>query len=111
MTGSVKPELRVDVCSKCHPFFTDDIANLTPEQANDLLNFIHSLGQSDPDENNPNILLTRHMAQLIRDLDTSRAITAGCGLSWCAPLESRSEIEALVVAENMDHDGFYEIPV
>ena len=22
MTGSVKPELRVDVCSKCHPFFT-----------------------------------------------------------------------------------------
>ncbi|MBP2651080.1 MAG: ribosomal protein [Firmicutes bacterium] len=22
MTGSVKKELRVDVCSKCHPFFT-----------------------------------------------------------------------------------------
>ena len=22
MTGSVKDELRVDVCSKCHPFFT-----------------------------------------------------------------------------------------
>jgi large subunit ribosomal protein L31 len=21
-TGSVKPNLRVDVCSKCHPFFT-----------------------------------------------------------------------------------------
>ena len=21
-TGSVKPELRVDICSKCHPFFT-----------------------------------------------------------------------------------------
>lgn len=21
-TGSTKPELRVDVCSKCHPFFT-----------------------------------------------------------------------------------------
>ena len=22
MTGSVKKELRVDVCSKCHPFYT-----------------------------------------------------------------------------------------
>ena len=22
ITGSVKPELKVDVCSKCHPFFT-----------------------------------------------------------------------------------------
>jgi len=21
-TGSVKPELRVDICSKCHPYFT-----------------------------------------------------------------------------------------
>ena len=60
----------------------DDIANLTPEQANDLLNFIHSLGQNDPSENNPNILLTRHMAQLIRDLDTTRAITAGCNGVW-----------------------------
>ena len=61
---------------------TDDIANLTPEQANDLLNFIHSLNRSDPNENNPNILLTRHMAQIIRDLDTTRAITAGCNGVW-----------------------------
>ncbi len=56
----------------------DVLENLTPEQANDLLNFIHSLNQNDPSENNPNVLLTRHMAQLIRDLDTTRAITAGC---------------------------------
>lgn len=21
-TGSIKPELKVDICSKCHPFFT-----------------------------------------------------------------------------------------
>ena len=61
---------------------TDDIANLTPEQANDLLNFIHSLNQSDPNESNPNILLTRHMAQLIRDLDDTRAVTAGCNGVW-----------------------------
>lgn len=60
----------------------DDIANLSAEDANILLNFIQSLGQSDSDENNPNILLTRHMAQLIRDLDTTRAITAGCNGVW-----------------------------
>ncbi len=23
-TGSTKPQLRVDVCSKCHPFFTGE---------------------------------------------------------------------------------------
>jgi large subunit ribosomal protein L31 len=27
-TGSVKKELRVDVCSKCHPFFTGQQRNL-----------------------------------------------------------------------------------
>ena len=29
MTGSVKPELRVDVCSKCHPFFTGQQRTIT----------------------------------------------------------------------------------
>lgn len=28
MTGSVKQELRVDVCSKCHPFFTGQQRNV-----------------------------------------------------------------------------------
>ncbi len=27
-TGSVKKELRVDICSKCHPFFTGQQRNL-----------------------------------------------------------------------------------
>ena len=27
MTGSVSKELRVDVCSKCHPFFTGQQRN------------------------------------------------------------------------------------
>lgn len=46
-----------------------------------------------------------------RLIPVPRAITAGCGLSWCAPTESRAEIEALVQAEGLDTDGFYEIPV
>lgn len=28
MTGSVKKELRVDVCSACHPFFTGQQRNM-----------------------------------------------------------------------------------
>ena len=28
MTGSVKKELRVDVCSKCHPFYTGQQRNI-----------------------------------------------------------------------------------
>ena len=29
MTGTVKKELRVDVCSKCHPFYTGQQRNIT----------------------------------------------------------------------------------
>ena len=29
MSGSVKNELHVDVCSKCHPFFTGQQGNLS----------------------------------------------------------------------------------
>ena len=29
MSGSVKPKLHVDVCSKCHPFFTGQQRNLS----------------------------------------------------------------------------------
>lgn len=46
-----------------------------------------------------------------RLIPVPRAITAGCGLSWCAPTEHRGEIEALTRAEGLDTDGFYEIPV
>ncbi len=60
----------------------DILENLSAEEANTLLNFIQSLGQSDGSENNPNILLTRHLAQLVRDLDTTRAVTAGCNGVW-----------------------------
>jgi beta-galactosidase len=60
----------------------DLIENLSAEEANTLLNFIQSLGQSDGSETNPNVLLTRHLAQLVRDLDTTRAITAGCNGVW-----------------------------
>ena len=57
----------------------DDLANLSVDEANFLLNFMDSIREKeDVEENNPNILLTRHMAKLVRDLDTTRFISAGC---------------------------------
>ena len=56
----------------------DDVANLTAEQANLLMNFMSSLPQYESGDDNPNILLTKHMVALIKDLDTTRAVTAGC---------------------------------
>ena len=32
-TGSVKPELKVEICSKCHPFFTGKQSWLIPADA------------------------------------------------------------------------------
>ncbi|MGM9619349.1 MAG: DUF3343 domain-containing protein [Oscillospiraceae bacterium] len=46
-----------------------------------------------------------------RLIPVPRAITAGCGLSWCAPTENRPEIEALVQSEGLATDGLYELPV
>ena len=60
----------------------DEIANLTAEQANLLQNFMHSIGGTGSSEDNPNILLTRHLAELVRQLDTTRALTAGCNGVW-----------------------------
>lgn len=56
----------------------DNPENLTPEKANILLNFIGSLQDNDPSETNPNRLLTKHVAKLVRDLDPTRFVTAGC---------------------------------
>ena len=38
MTGSVKKELRVDVCSKCHPFYTGQQRNITGGGRIEILN-------------------------------------------------------------------------
>ena len=57
----------------------DDLSNLTVEEANFLLNFMDSIREEgDADENNPNILLTRHMARLVREMDDTRFVSAGC---------------------------------
>jgi len=60
----------------------DNIANLTAEQANLLQNYMQTIGGTGAADDNPNVLLTRHLAALVRDLDTTRAITAGCNGVW-----------------------------
>ena len=44
-----------------------------------------------------------------RLIPVPRAITAGCGMCWSAPPESRDAIEELVMAEHLDVDGLYNI--
>lgn len=56
----------------------DDIANLSAEQANLLMNFMSSLPQYEAGDDNPNIVLTKHLAALVKELDPTRPITAGC---------------------------------
>lgn len=56
----------------------DDVKNLPAEQANILMNFMSSLAGYDASEDNPNILLTKHMVSIVKDLDTTRAVSAGC---------------------------------
>lgn len=56
----------------------DDSGALDAEQANLLMNFRKNLPQSVSGETNPNILLTHHMAELVRNLDRTRPVMAGC---------------------------------
>lgn len=56
----------------------DDLRNLSAEQANLLLNFMSSLPHYESAEDNPNILLTKHMAAVFKEMDPTRPVTAGC---------------------------------
>ena len=44
-----------------------------------------------------------------RLIPVPRSITAGCGLCWAAPPESREALEDLVIKKRLDADGIYAI--
>lgn len=44
-----------------------------------------------------------------RLIPVPRTVTAGCGMCWAAPPDSREAVEELVVRERLDVDGFYEV--
>lgn len=56
----------------------DNLQNLSLAEANLLLNFVDHTNPDGPFENNPNVLLTRYMVQLVKDVDSTRFVTAGC---------------------------------
>jgi hypothetical protein len=39
----------------------------------------------------------------------ARAITAGCGICWAAPPESRTALEELVMEQGIPIDGIYSV--
>ena len=57
----------------------ETLQNLSPEEANYFLNFIEEdlTGAIEADLS-PNVILARHMAKIVRDLDPTRPLTAGC---------------------------------
>lgn len=44
-----------------------------------------------------------------RLIPVPRSITAGCGLCWAAPPDSREAMEELVIKKGLDVDGIYAI--
>lgn len=44
-----------------------------------------------------------------RLIPVPRSITAGCGLCWAAPVDSREAIEEFIVAGQIMVDGLYDI--
>ena len=44
-----------------------------------------------------------------RLIPVPRSITAGCGICWAAPLESRSALEEALMAEKLQISGIYTI--
>ena len=44
-----------------------------------------------------------------RLIPVPRSVTAGCGLCWAAPPESREALEKLVIKKHLDVDGIYAI--
>ena len=57
----------------------DALQNLSVEEANYFLNFIQEdLESAIAAEISPNVILARHMAEIVRNLDPTRPLTAGC---------------------------------
>ncbi len=44
-----------------------------------------------------------------RLIPVPRSVTAGCGLCWAGPPESREALEELVIKKHLDVDGIYAI--
>ena len=43
-----------------------------------------------------------------RLIPVPRAISAGCGLSWCAPLEAREDVEQMMIRASIQQEEIHE---
>lgn len=87
-----------------------DADNLTAEQANLILNAGHDASTLAKDgEMSPNSILTRNLAAIIRRLDTTRPITAGCNEP--DPNNHLFRSEALdIIGFNYHHQWVKDVP-
>ena len=46
-----------------------------------------------------------------RLIPTPRELTADCGMSWRAEVQDRAALAALIEAEGLEVDGFYELMI
>ena len=59
----------------------ESLQNLTPEEANYFLNFVDTDRDEALEANlSPNVILAQHMADIVRKLDPTRPLTAGCNV-------------------------------
>lgn len=58
----------------------DRLENLSPEQANLLLNFMESFTEYEQGDNSPNVVLAKHVGAIVKNLDKTRPVTAGCNM-------------------------------
>lgn len=56
----------------------DNVENLSAEEANLLMNFMSSLPQYEAGDDNPNIVLAKHLAAIVKEMDPTRPVTSGC---------------------------------
>ena len=54
--------------------------------------------------------MERHVKRIIHRAESSvpRAISAGCGLSWCAALDEREEIVAMMEKVGIEPEDLHE---
>lgn len=46
-----------------------------------------------------------------RIIPVPRCITAGCGLSWCAPLQTKEALIHVMEKHHIDYDQIYDLEV
>ncbi|MDD6920055.1 MAG: DUF3343 domain-containing protein [Eubacteriales bacterium] len=69
----------------------------------------HTMAESIAFENECKKLV--NVKELGRLIPVPREISSGCGISWCAPLDKRSEIEHILENNSLEWEAVHEIEI